>query len=265
MNSIGAGEESHSVADVSPAVRDFCASPIDVSKTMLNLHRVFDLWFDDPQITPVRKLSFADDLRDRLAANNSSGAFDLILPQLDTALTAAGGATSSEAVARAVRKAAVQAKVILLAEIKTLISRRSGRIVDDYGKNSVQYTEFFPQGLTAYRDMPEAEVEARLDTILAAAAKYDAPMQAEFATLKTQWLAASQAAGDRIAAVSAVDGNQNAALAVLDSVLMKAVLTAGLAFTGNTAMGPILFDQSRLFPAGQPADDKEPEPALSPA
>lgn len=227
---------------------------------MLNLHRVFDLWFDDPQITPARKLSFADDLRDRLAANNPGGAFNLILPQLDTALTAAGGATSSEAVALAVRKAAVQAKVILLAEIKTLISRRSGRIVDNFGKNSTEYTEFFPQGLTAYRDMAEAGVEAGLDTLIAAATKYDAQMQAEFETLKTQWLAARQAAGDRIAAASAVDGNQNAALAALDIVLMKVVYTAGLAFTGNSAMGPILFDQSRLYPASQSADEEEPAP-----
>ncbi len=72
----------------------------------------------------------------------------MILPQLDSALTAAGGATSSETVSLAVRKAGVQAKVILLGEIKTLISRRSGRIADGFGKKSVEYTEFFPQGVT---------------------------------------------------------------------------------------------------------------------
>lgn len=228
---------------------------------MLNLNRVFDIWFSDPEIIPSRKLSFADDLRDRLAANNSGGDFDVILPQLDAALTAAGGAASSESVALAVRKAAVQAKVILLAEIKSLISRRSGRISDTFGKNSVEYTEFFPQGVTAYREMTEPEVATGLDTIIAAARKYDPAMQAEFTALKTSWLAALQGAGEKIAQASSLDGNQDAAFAALDIVLMKVVFTAGLAFTGNTVMGAFLFDQSRLYPAGQGPDEEPVVPA----
>lgn len=225
---------------------------------MRNLNCVFDIWFSDPEIIPARKLSFADSLRDRLAANNGGGEFDVILPQLDAALTAAGGAVSSEAVALAVRKAAVQAKVILLAEIKALISRRSGRISDGFGKNSVEYTEFFPQGVTGYRNMTEPEVEAGLDTILAAAKKHDPAIETEFQALKTSWLAARQAAGDKIAKASALDGVNHVALAALDIVLMKVVFTAGLAFTGDAGMGPILFDQSRLYPADRAA---EPEPA----
>jgi len=231
---------------------------------MINLNRIFDIWFADPEITPAPKLAFADNLRDRLAANNSGGDFDIILPQLDAALTAAGGATSSEAVALAVRKASVQAKVILLAEIKTLISRRSGRISDTFGKNSVEYTEFFPQGVTAYREMTEPEVTSGLDTILAAAKKFDPAMETEFQALKTSWLAAQQGAGDRIAQASAADGDQDAALAALDVVLMKVVLTAGLAFTGNPAMGPILFDQSRLYPAGRAPDEDSSAPPPTP-
>jgi hypothetical protein len=43
-------------------------------------------------------------------------------------------------------------------------------------------------------------------------------------------------------------------------VLMKVVFTAGLAFTGNEAMGPLLFDQSRLYPAGSSAVPESPAP-----
>ncbi len=218
---------------------------------MIDLDRIFDNWFSESRFTPARKLSFADDLRDRVAANNSGGVFDVILPQLDSALTTAGGATSSEAVALAVRKAGVQAKVILLEDIKALISRRSGRISDTYGKGSAVYTEFFPQGVTAYRQMNEAGVEAGLDTLIAAAKKHDPAMETEFKALKVSWLAALQAAGDKIAAASALGGGQDAAISALDAVLMKVLFTSGLAFTGNATMGPVLFDQSRLYPAGQ--------------
>lgn len=227
---------------------------------MINLNRVFEVWFADPEITPTRKLSFADNLRDRISQNNANGDFDVILPELDAALTAAGGATSSEAVALAVRKAAVQAKVILMENIKDLISRRSGRIGDVFGKNSAEYTEFFPQGVKAYREMTEQEVAPGLDVILAAAAKYDAAMLAEFQALKTSWLAALQGAGDKIATASARSGVQDVALATLDIVLMKVVFTAGLAFTGNAAMGALLFDQSRLYPAGSSPEPETPVP-----
>lgn len=224
---------------------------------MIDLDRLFENWFTKSTITPTRKLSFADDLRDRLAANNQGGVFDLILPQLDAALVAAGGETAKEAVALAVRKAGVQAKVGLMAEIKGLISRRSGRIADQFGKKSVEYTEFFPQGISAYTAMNEAEMAAGLDVIIAAAAKHDAVMKAEFEALKANWNIARQAAGDTIAAVSAISGGQERALAKLDEVLMKVLFTAGLAFTGDTRMGPILFDQSRLYPAGQ-SGEKDP-------
>ena len=229
---------------------------------MIDLDRLFENWFTKSTFTPTRKLSFADDLRDRLAANNQSGVFDLILPQLDAALVAAGGETAKELVALAVRKAGVQAKTLLMAEIKELISRRSGRIADQFGKKSAEYTEFFPQGITAYTTMNETEIAAGLDVIIAAAAKYDAAMESEFEALKASWNAARQAAGDKIAAVSAISGEQERALATLDVVLMKVLFTAALAFTGDTRMGPILFDQSRLYPAGQSG---EKEPAVTPA
>jgi hypothetical protein len=164
---------------------------------MIDLNRMFENWFQDPEIIPTRKLAFADDLRDRLAANNDGGDFDVVLPQLDVAITTAGGATSSEAVALAVRKAGVQAKVILLEEIKTLISRRSGRISDNFGKKSTIYTEFFPSGVTAYREMNEGEVEQNLDIIIAAAKKHDPAMETEFKALKASWGAAKQAAGEK--------------------------------------------------------------------
>ncbi len=221
---------------------------------MIDLDRLFENWFQDPEIIPSRKLSFAEDLRERLSANNDGGVFNVILPQLDAALTAAGGAASSEAVAIAVRKAGVQAKGVLLGEIKTLISRRSGRISDEFGKKSTVYTEFFPSGVTAYREMNEGDVDANLDIIIAAAKKHDPAMEAEFKSLKVSWAAAKQAAGEKIATASAAAGSQETAIATLNEVLMKVVFTAAFAFTGDTKMGPILFDQSRLYPAGSSPD-----------
>jgi hypothetical protein len=73
-----------------------------------------------------------------------------------------------------------------------------------------------------------------------------------------------QAADGKIATASAAAGNQEAAITTLNEVLMKVIFTAGLAFTGDTKMGPILFDQSRLYPAGSSGEKTE-KPGTPPA
>jgi len=230
---------------------------------MIDLDRLFTNWFSNKNFTPTRKLSFADDTRSRIASNNGGGEFDVLLPLLDAAIVAAGGATGSENVALAVRRAAVLGKRILMGEIKALISRRAGRIADAFGKDSTVYAEFFPQGVSAYRDMTESEVAPMLAVLIAAGDTHDPDIALEFDTLRTSWINVKDAADDKIAAASTADGDQDAAIAALELVLMKVIFTAALAFTANPAMGPILFDQSKLYAPGQ-SPEPDPEPPVEP-
>lgn len=228
---------------------DLCAFPsIQRSIAMISLHRVFDNWFSSRKITPRRKLAFAEDTRARLAANNGGGHFDILLPQLNAAIAAAGGANSSEMVALAVRKAAVQGKRALMETIKDTVSRREGRIRDVFGREGAVYAEFFPEGVSGYRQMREGEVAERLRVFIAAAERHLPELAGEFIALRADWVTVRAAASTRIAAASAADGDQDAALVALDVVLMKVVFTAGLAFTCERGMGPVLFDESILRP-----------------
>ncbi len=228
---------------------------------MIDLNRLFENWFAEKQYSVAEKLSFADDTRLRIADNNSSGAFNAVLVELNANFVAAGGATGSEAVALAVRKAGVQMKRNLLDDIRETIRRREGKVNSAFGKGSPEYLEFFPQGLKPYNDMNEAQVESQLDVLIAAGGAHDGTIKSEFSTFKTDWLAAKQAAGEKIAAASEADLTQDEALAALDLTLMKVIFTAALTFVGQKAMGPVLFDQSRLYnKSGGP----EPEPAPLP-
>ena len=119
-------------------------------------------------------------------------------------------------------------------------------MADDFGKGSPEYAEFFPQGITPYRDMNETDVEKMLPVLIAAAHKHKPALEPELAGLLTQWKAARKAAGDQIAGASAVDLSQEQAVAALRLTLMKVIFTAALAFVGQESMGPVLFDQSRL-------------------
>lgn len=214
---------------------------------MIDLNRIFENWFDNAEFSVVEKLNFAENTRNNLAANNMGGEFNDVLPLLQTALVAVGGSTGSEEVAVAVRMAAVQAKRTLLETIKTTISRRSGRVIDLFGNDSAEYLEFFPQGVSAYRDMNETQVEAKLNVLIAAGKKYVPALETEFTALKADWLAIKQATGDRISEAGAAGLSLDVAMTTLELTLMKVIYTAGLAFVGNVAMGPKLFDQSRLY------------------
>lgn len=213
---------------------------------MFNLNRLFEDFFADPEFSVSEKLSFASDMQDRVAANNSGGAFDIVLAELNTSFLAAGGTTGTEEVALAVRKAAVHGKQTLLHTIKATISRRAGKVINDFEKGSAQYLEFFPQGLTPYSEMNEADVPAKLDVLIAAGHNHDPALETEFTALKASWLSVKQAAGDKVAAVSAADVKQDAAIKNLHLSMLRVIFTAALTFAGQPEMGPALFDQSRL-------------------
>lgn len=72
-------------------------------------------------------------------------------------------------------------------------------------------------------------------------------LETEFTALKADWLAIKQATGDRISEAGAAGLSLDVAMTTLELTLMKVIYTAGLAFVGNVAMGPKLFDQSRLY------------------
>ena len=208
----------------------------------------------------AEKLSFATATRDGIAQNNSTGVFDNVLVELNANLLAVGGKTGSEAVALAVRKAGVQAKRNLLDDIRATIRRREGKITSAFGKGSPEYLEFFPQGLKSYNEMNEAEVESQLDVLIAAGLNHDPEIKAEFSIFKTGWNNAKAAAGEKIAAASEADLQQDTALRALELTLMKVIFTAALAFIGQEEMGPVLFDQSRLENKGGKSGDQPPEP-----
>ena len=214
---------------------------------MTNLDRLFDDWFADPQFSPAEKLSFGADLRARLAQNNATTAFDGVLAEVDGLLTLAGGATGDEATALAVRKAAVAAKKTHLEVVRDAVSRREGRVRDQFGKDSPAYLEFYPQGITPYRLMKEADVEPKLAVLIAAGHKHLPALETEFTALRTTWTALRTAASGAIGGVGAVNVSQNDALSALGHAMQKAILTAALTFLCQPAMGPALFDQSRLY------------------
>ncbi len=213
---------------------------------MIDLARLFTVWFDDPAFSVAEILAFSDDHLGRLAANNPGGAFDTILAQTDTAFGALGGTTSGGVTALAVQKARTQAKRAHLEHIKDLVSQRSGLVINQFKRGSEEWVEFFPQGVEQVRAMKEADVAPTLDRIIAASVKYLPALTAEMTALKTDWLTLSDAAAQQRGAASGAGTAQDTAMAAMRRQLMTNALTLALHFLGQEAMAPVYFDQSKL-------------------
>jgi hypothetical protein len=135
---------------------------------MIQLSRLFENWFSDRAISRNELMRFGEDLLARLVANNPDTQFDASITALDTALAAMGTRRSGRASAVALQEARTRAMEMLLRTLKETIGRRSGRVVDQFGKKSAEYQAFFPQGLTIYYVMTYPEVESRLDILISA-------------------------------------------------------------------------------------------------
>ena len=243
---------------------------------MLDLKRLFEIWFQDPAFSVVEKLSFAGDHQGRLIANNNvddpvtgGSAFDTLVAEFATVYQTAGGVTSSENIALAVRKARTFAKAQHLELLKDTVSKREGGIEESFGKESVQYLTFFPQGLTQYRTMKEAEVLPLLDQFISAANTYKPTLLGEFNGLRSTWLAVSGQAAQQAGAVSGADSAQDVAMAALEKQLMKNALTIALFFLTNEpddaareAKAALYFDQSKLHNPQQQSQSPTPPPPV---
>ena len=213
---------------------------------MIDLSRLFTNWFSNKNFTPTRKLSFADDTRSRIAANNGGGEFDVLLPLLDAAIVSAGGTTGSENVAKAVRRAAVIGKRTFCAHHRQ-ISNRAG-----HGPPK-QIHSSSSRAATAYRQITfrGPRGTSRRERIWRTTGSSSPPTQSlrvNDPELMTDLLGQP---GSHQVPIEALDHPE------------RVIFTAALAFVGNPAMGPILFDQSKLYAPGQsPEPDPEPEPPV---
>lgn len=225
---------------------------------MIQLNRLFENWFSSPQISRNELSRFAEDLLARLTGNNPETLFDPQITALDSALTGMGTSRGGRAVAEAVQESRTRTMENLRRTIQETISRRSARVVDHFGKKSAEYQAFFPQGLTLYHQMSHAEVESRLDVLIAASQAHLPAMASEFTVLKSQWLSVRGAQLDQKGAAVAGMDQEKAARTELEKTLMRTLFAVAQHFVGQEEKAAIYFNQSLL-------ENRETSPEEAPA
>lgn len=193
-----------------------------------------------------------DDLRqfsqDHLQRLAKASAYPALLGELTTAYSDYFGAITDEDTATAVRISLTQTVNDAVADFKDAASRYEGSVRSQYGKDAAVYLEFYPQGVTEYREATLGELETLMQRLSDAFTRHSADLGAAkattFTSLLTRFQTARNAQLSQKGAVSANKSGTSDAREVVEKQLMRSIHTIALDFIGDPAGALVFFDQS---------------------
>jgi len=215
---------------------------------MIDLRRFFEVIFDTPEISDDKMRSFSEDHIGRIAANNTANQYDTMLNDTEAAHTANFGAIDSEATLFALQQSRTVSANNAMDAFKKAVSQQEGAVRSKFNKDTPEYQEFFPLGLTEYQQANKSTIESLMTRILNAFTAHSADLGAvlvtQFTALRNNYLIARgeqiQKKGEVTASKSVTQTTRN----VLEKQLQENLLTLAIEFMGNPDRGMDFFDQS---------------------
>lgn len=215
---------------------------------MKNLRNWFANPFADPKISYEKLKLFAADVIARLTNNNGSGLFTAVLAQLVAAYQSYFGDITDLDLAAAIQKSFTSSKDNLFKTFKGAVSRQEGLVRSVFGKDSGEYLEFFPLGLTQYSSATLANVETLMvrmaDRGQAYSAELGTAFGTEFQNILNNYQAARSAQLGRKSLTSDERTQRHSTRAELETQLFSAMFAVGLNFPGNVDRCMDFFDQT---------------------
>ena len=232
----------------------------------MDLKRLFKNHFDTKEISDDNLRKFAEIHLERLSANNGTAQFTAMITATSTAYTAYFGAMTNEDTKFAIQQGLTITMKNIVDGFKKYVSQKEGIIRGNFGKESAEYQEFFPLGLTEYSNATLANVEALITRMVAAAERHQAVLGAnllsDLENYQTDFRNARQAQLTKIGEVQAQKSTTSTTRDGIENELMKNVHLIASMFIGEVDRCMDFFDQS--FIRGSETVDEEEEPPTPP-
>jgi hypothetical protein len=229
---------------------------------MMDLKRLFKNHFDTKEISDDNLKKFAEVHLERLSANNGTAQFTTMITATTAAYTAYFGAMTNEDTKFAIQQGLTVTMNNIFENFKKFVSRKAGTIQGQFGKESPEYQEFFPLGLTEYSNATLANIETLMSRFVAAAERHSAELganiQTDAETFLTNYKAARKAQLEKIGEVSAQKSTTSTSRDGIENELMRNVHLIASMFIGNVDRCMDFFDQS--FIRGSETDEEEEPP-----
>lgn len=226
---------------------------------MRNLRSYFKVIFDSARISDDNLRKFAEIHLQRLSADNPGGIFTALIGATTAAYQAYFGAIVDEATRAAIQKAMTLRMNDVLDDFLEAVRRQEGRIRAEYGKESAEYAEFYPQGVMEYNEASLANIEGLMLRYAQAAERHLAQLGQTFVDTFQDFHAAFRAARSAqllaIGEVKAEKTDTRVSRDALEDQLMDNLFTLAMRFKRDADAGMAYFDQSFLRDAA--ADDED--------
>jgi hypothetical protein len=215
---------------------------------MLNIRSLFKNHFSTARISDDNLRKFANDHVARITANNTNGQYAQIL-QATTQLAAAYDVLIKQEDSTFATQQGNTLKTDQITEqFKKAVSQREGTVRGEFGVNSPEYQEFFPNGVTEYSTATRGNIETLLQRITDKSQKYANILGNNlyniFSALQAQYQVARNEQLVVIGNVDMIKSQVTAAREALEKQMMINILTLGIEFLGNPDRADDFFDQS---------------------
>lgn len=215
---------------------------------MMDLRKMFKNHFDTDKISDDNLRKFAEIHLERLSANNTTAQFTAMITTTTTAYQQYYGAMSNEDTKFSIQQGLTITINNIVDNFKKYVSKKEGIIRGNFGKESPQYQEFFPQGLTEYGNATLANIEVLIDRMAAGADRNQAilgtALFSELGNFQVDFKNARKAQLLKIGEVADQKTTRSANRDLIENELMKNVHLIASMFVGDVEKCASFFDQS---------------------
>jgi hypothetical protein len=231
----------------------------------MKLENFFQILFMLAKINEASFVRFLEDHLQRLIANNPADRYTPLIAALTALLNDYKTAIDQRNLNQALQESRTMTVDQVIAEFKSLISRKHVDITDIWNEENPVYQEFFPRGLDEYNRANKGNVGSLINRFIAACDIHSHDLPVGFATpftaLKTSYESGRKA---QLNMIGNTDGNRlDVAEKRLEVAIQatKNVHTIALDYLGKPEAVMVYFDQSIIRkPVKQ--NGTEPEPDL---
>jgi hypothetical protein len=215
---------------------------------MLQFENIFKNHFDTDRISDDNLKKFTEKHIQQLTANNGGGTFTVTITDTSNVYVTYFGKLSSEDTAFAIQQGLTITADTIMSNFQKAVSQKEGTIRGLYGKDSAEYQEFFPLGLTEYSNATKANIETLMTRMVNAStahvADLGAPFVAFFTNFKTNYQNARSAQLLKIGEVDATKTGTETSRNALEVQLLKNLFFVGFNFPGDVTRCMDFFDQN---------------------
>ncbi|MBI9035320.1 MAG: hypothetical protein JEZ03_12695 [Bacteroidales bacterium] len=215
---------------------------------MINLQNFFKIHFKDPKINYDNLKKFAQDHIQRLSANNIDHKYDEMIRETQAAYKEFSKALGNEDTSFSLQQARTMLVDKYIKEFKQMISQKEGIVRGTWGKNSPEYREFFPSGMTEYSMALKSNIETLMNRVVDAAKAHQEDLPGSllsiFEKLRDDYVSARNSQLSQIGTVASGKAASTETRHEMEIQLNKNLLKLAIEYLGNTERGLSFFNQS---------------------